>query len=663
MKIKSRSKQWIKISCIASLFICPIAGQSAGLGVITKPAVNLGDTSFYTSTYPFINMMHRAAAFVSDNGEGSPYQNKYGWLQNLPARASATTLVVFDLDEHYGYLRPGQYKVTSASKATLNIRDAPGLSNIVNGIKQATFTVKKEADGVYSASKGYQIALEVKNNTASVIPLINDIQLYHVDDAADLQAGKIFTRSFKDKIKHCKTIRPMLWLDANDSQVASFSELPTEAHRMWHVFDTSRVPYTVATKLMLEIGAETGKTPTFWVNMPVGNKTYFTVPNEKTNTFDLQETGSAELTPSTFINGEPIFLGVGSWQSYPKGLKPNTVYYAVSKGKTLQLSKTRNGPAIDFGAFSDASLYLPYLMSMRDPQVLFNDIFKAIYNTKHTISGKTYLASKLLDVKVELSNETWNSQFSQTQWLRNAGVYMIHANNYADPNAWISLKAWKAATNGGFSRNKVVRVLGGQVVYFENNGDGLNYIDSTGIIQKGTAIKDLVDQYAIAPYFGLQRLAGASLDDSIDNLIADGLHVASDEILMAYATRGIEGVAQDVATTKDKLAAINPAITLTTYEAGQHMVDYNGVENSSAADVEQFGTRMAAFLRNDEIAVTVHQLYLQKVFLDMELEEYNQFIADGGWYNKPASKGFGQWGMTRSSHTPDTPLMRWWKAL
>jgi len=168
-----------------------------------------------------------------------------------------------------------------------------------------------------------------------------------------------------------------------------------------------------------------------------------------------------------------------------------------------------------------------------------------------------------LKIYVEHSNEVWNGQFSQAQYVREQGLRLkLHDNPF---QAQIRYHARRTAEIGRIftdilGKDRVVRVLGAWAHH---------HWTTTGMLQfEHTA--DNVDAVAVAPYFGgylgsvkqQARVEGMSLDDLFRELQAEALPKARKEI----------------AEQMEVVRAFK--LPLIAYEGGQHLLGADPVKKN-----------------------------------------------------------------------------------
>ena len=193
-----------------------------------------------------------------------------------------------------------------------------------------------------------------------------------------------------------------------------------------------------------------------------------------------------------------------------------------------------------------------------------------------------------LDVYVEYSNEVWNTEFEQAQWVQQQ-AQQEWGNSDLDYIDWHSRRTTEVVGiwDDVFAQDseRVVGVMGAQASNSYKGQELLNYEWSdTPLTHSETGI----DAIAIAPYFG--RYVGKPVnqntlanwandpDSGLDNLFQEltegGLLQNSPEGgALNEAYKNIEAYAQ-IAQQED--------LQLVAYEGGQHLVGLQGVQNDGA---------------------------------------------------------------------------------
>ena len=168
-----------------------------------------------------------------------------------------------------------------------------------------------------------------------------------------------------------------------------------------------------------------------------------------------------------------------------------------------------------------------------------------------------------LKVYVEYSNECWNGQFQQARYCQQMGAKLGLSKNafegqlrYYSQRSVEIFKIWEEVFGG---KERLVRVLATQAV---NPWTGQTVADWKDAFKHAEAL-------AIAPYFG-NRWGDPKTADKTASMSADEL---------------IQALAQDVAGTRKHMTAYvaesqKHGLKLLAYEAGQHLVGYQGAENN-----------------------------------------------------------------------------------
>jgi hypothetical protein len=227
----------------------------------------------------------------------------------------------------------------------------------------------------------------------------------------------------------------------------------------------------------------------------------------------------------------------------------------------------------------------------------------------------TYIRDHLnpeLNAYIEYSNETWNSQFSQANYVIEQGTSLglsadaFQAGFFFHARRAVEIFTIWADVFGG--TNRLVRVLASQAA---NAWTGEQVMDFENAAASADAL-------AIAPYFGGYLGDPATLDTisshSVDTLLA----AAHDHIL---------GEVADWITTNVQ-ASSQRGLELIAYEGGQHLAGYFGAENNEAL------TQLFMATNRDPQMSAIYTAYL------------NQWHNLGGglFVNFTYVDGFSQWG-------------------
>lgn len=172
-----------------------------------------------------------------------------------------------------------------------------------------------------------------------------------------------------------------------------------------------------------------------------------------------------------------------------------------------------------------------------------------------------------LKVHVEYSNECWNGIFAQAGYCRDKGKTLGLSDNdfqaqlrYFSKRSVEIFRIWEEVFGG---TDRLVRVLSAQSANPWTSGQVMDFEE---------AYKH-ADVLAIAPYFG-----NALGDPKTQNDVAQ---MTVDQVLdkcAAYIQDGNKTIAEQARAAKER------GLRLVAYEAGQHLVGYNGAENNKALE-------------------------------------------------------------------------------
>lgn len=236
-------------------------------------------------------------------------------------------------------------------------------------------------------------------------------------------------------------------------------------------------------------------------------------------------------------------------------------------------------------------------------------------NDEYVRNFATYVRDNLnpeLKVYIEYSNETWNSQFPQANYVIEQGTalglssdafqagFFFHARRAVEMFA-----IWEDVFGG---TDRLVRVLASQAA---NAWTGEQVMDFENAAENADAL-------AIAPYFGAY-LGDPSTMDTVANFTVDELLAASREHIMGEVSDWITANAE---------AANQRGLELIAYEGGQHLVGYFGSENNEALT----GLFLAANRAPE----------MQAIYMDY-LNQW-QSLGGGLFVNFSYVDGYSQWG-------------------
>lgn len=174
-----------------------------------------------------------------------------------------------------------------------------------------------------------------------------------------------------------------------------------------------------------------------------------------------------------------------------------------------------------------------------------------------------------LRVYVEYSNETWNSQFVQTDYAQDRGQALwLDADRWQAGQKFTSYRSGQifsifAAEYGAAQRSRFVAVLATQAANVGLSAERIAALKNPAINPSGV----LPDVLAIAPYFGMNFEPG----DAVPTAEA------------VVTSLSVSAISQAAGWTRDHRAlADENGLDLICYEGGQHFVGIFGAENNSA---------------------------------------------------------------------------------
>lgn len=256
-----------------------------------KLGFNAANSQYYNQDSLTIDLMKGASQWLEQSGWNATEFDTYmaaraggynqDWLPALPAGRSVLCLVK---DTPYSFsvtppvdpryprpFRSGKYVLTWTGACTCSFNGLPaGISETSVGSNRKEVT--------FPTAEINAIHMIISNNTGGAVTC-NDAKIYHIDDEADLLAGKIFSSFALAKFKGASTIRlldlikTMLWGVEDQYTYASLpvttsigaGGLLTESSRRWVHF-----PATAAGKLAMAVSALNGGKPVdIWIPFPV----------------------------------------------------------------------------------------------------------------------------------------------------------------------------------------------------------------------------------------------------------------------------------------------------------------------------------------------------------------------------------------------------------
>ncbi len=254
----------------------------------------------------------------------------------------------------------------------------------------------------------------------------------------------------------------------------------------------------------------------------------------------------------------------------------------------------RNRPTLEDATWSQAGAPVEIMVELAnrtDSDPWFTIPHQA--TDEYVINFATYVRDHLdpnLKVYVEYSNEVWNPQFEQAQWVQQQAKQQWGQGNFGKGLEWFGKRTteitrlWDEVF--GPDKERVIGVMGAQAANPWTAQKALNY--------KAWAEPPLshadygIDAIAIAPYFG-GGLGKPAHEAEVESWTADadgGLGKLFDEL-----TRGgvlpdgpPGGALQQAYQNMQNYVELaeQEQLQLLAYEGGQHLVGRGGVENNEA---------------------------------------------------------------------------------
>ena len=245
-----------------------------------------------------------------------------------------------------------------------------------------------------------------------------------------------------------------------------------------------------------------------------------------------------------------------------------------------------------------------------------------------------------LQVYVEYSNEVWNNQFAQGWWVEEQGKkewFDSAHSNYTKRIDWFGKRTteitqiWDEVFDT--DKDRVIGVLGAQAANSWTGTRALKYSWS----EDPKSHKEYgIDAIAIAPYFG-SYLGSPENEAEVESWTDEpdgGLNQLFEELTQGgVLSNGADGGALQQAydwTFAYAHLAEQENLTLLTYEEGQHLNGYYGVENNQAI-TELFiaanrDPRMGEVYQ--EYFTTLHSLGID---LSMNYTDVSRYTKSGSW--------------------------------
>lgn len=239
-----------------------------------------------------------------------------------------------------------------------------------------------------------------------------------------------------------------------------------------------------------------------------------------------------------------------------------------------------------------------------------------------------------LKVFVEYSNETWNAIFSQSGFVRDAGVTLgLDANPFRAANkfhAMRSAQVWSMFDTAfaADSSSRLVKIMATQMVSETVTNLRLDALSDPAINPTGI----MPDALAVNAYFG------GSLADQI---VAEG---RVDEILVSEILTRLDNDRtgrMDADLKKQKAIADANDLWLVTYEGGQHLAGTGANDNNAVLTEKLIATN------RDPQMYSIYQDYLtQLADNDVVLHSNFSYVFEPG--------RFGSWGLKETQEQPLT---------
>lgn len=630
--------------------------QGSFLGVVTRSAINVESAAVWSTDNAWLNLVKRSDRW--QNVSGATVRTD-GWLQNLAPGGTALFYTHLDQSPTYGYIPPGNYIAKTSQGVTMQFIGS-AVTNGVISTSRATCTVP----AVSWPPGHYSFGLQITNNTGSTIPLFNSLVICKATDENAVDTGQIWRPETIASLGNAAVIRTMVPTAPNLGDGDSTDRdnpwvgVATLAHRSF--VEKYHVSYDAAAKLAVEAGGKD-----LWMSLPYCNDNLkYELDAVNNRVYPLRTAG--HVTAGRFDHGWPegtqvCFPVDGAWFTPDTGLIGDTFLYVRNPtAQGFQLSTTLAG-AIDVTIAQTTGVNTPYsyLTFSRVPtetQIL--DHYRTIAQLVKANCGNAR-------VYVELGNEPWNTNFTQFQFLR--GMYSRLAGAYSTGsvtgrtgggNAYMSLLAWRAFLEY-FPRNRLIFILNGQVAWFDllgGTGGMFDYVDP-GHVATGRAVKDIVDEYALAPYCNVYNPATGGIYTYPELVAANAAGWSDAQWTNAFVSGNTLTLRPWMTQSVDGAKAKNPTIRATTYETNQHMFYDIGPMTPEGRALTQRSQQYCT----TSASTPMWQDHYQRIHQDYGCSLYNQFTNVGGWYDvRFVTPG---WGLKSQSDAANNAHSAWFNQL
>lgn len=192
---------------------------------------------------------------------------------------------------------------------------------------------------------------------------ITDMKLYHIDDEADVLAGKTFGNQFKAKLRAANfgVYRNLNWPNMNTSHVTTWATRRPIAYPTYNSIELRASIYCPTVSVSgaaitvtgngVDIPASGGPTDRMTFSFPIPSG--FAASRKSAVTFTSGSPGSVTWTSNGFTGGESVTFAADSGATLPTPLLLAGTYYVLPTGlpsNNIQISLTPGGAAINLGS-------------------------------------------------------------------------------------------------------------------------------------------------------------------------------------------------------------------------------------------------------------------------------------------------------------------------
>jgi len=227
----------------------------------TMPGLVLREKSYWANIKPFIDLMKTAD--YRWNLSGAPttqYVGPDGWLKALPPNVRYGVLISSSDFAEFSVNRLGRHYVRSRTPGVVVAFE----KTAATGAPQQIAPGKGAIDVTQQLGGGAVLRVTVHHTNAAPID-ISDVQVYHADDEALLDAGEDFQPAWLDSLRGARRLRMSIWMNAVSAGLAPLEAELQSVEIDYFGKETDRVP-RCPPSLMCKLAQKTGAA--IWLNFP-----------------------------------------------------------------------------------------------------------------------------------------------------------------------------------------------------------------------------------------------------------------------------------------------------------------------------------------------------------------------------------------------------------